>query len=144
MSSDQVVNPIQVKSLDHLVLRTQNLNAMLRFYCDVLGCPIERELPELGLTQLRAGEAIIDLVTVESELGKLGGKAPSQDGRNLDHFCLQIAAFDEAEMKLYLKSQHIEVNDFAERYGAQGFGRSVYIEDPEGNVVELKPRKVSE
>ncbi|MGR5236307.1 VOC family protein [Vibrio alfacsensis] len=134
-------NPIEVKALDHVVLRTNNFNAMLRFYRDVLGCPIERDLPDLGLTQLRAGTAIIDLVIVNSELGKLGGKSPSQDGRNLDHFCLQIAPFEEAKLLEYLRGHDVHVEAFAERYGAQGFGRSIYIEDPEGNVVELKAQK---
>lgn len=131
---------IVVQSIDHVVLRTTDLSAMLHFYQRVLGCPIERTLPDLGLTQLRAGESIIDLVVVDSELGQLGGKAPQQDGRNLDHFCLQVAAFDEQELVDYLNQYDIEVTEFAERYGAQGFGRSAYIEDPEGNVVELKPR----
>ena len=131
---------IVVQSIDHVVLRTTDLSAMLHFYQRVLGCPIERTLPDLGLTQLRAGESIIDLVVVDSELGQLGGKAPQQDGRNLDHFCLQIAAFDEQELVDYLKQYDSEVTEFAERYGAQGFGRAAYIEDPEGNVVELKPR----
>ncbi|WP_187993351.1 VOC family protein [Vibrio harveyi] len=134
-------NPIEVQALDHVVLRTDNLGAMLHFYRDILGCPIERELPDLGLTQLRAGMAIIDLVTVDSELGKLGGKSPSQNGRNLDHFCVQIAPFEEKELLSYLRQNNVHVAEFAERYGAQGFGRSVYLEDPEGNVVELKPQK---
>ncbi|MGB2147843.1 MAG: VOC family protein, partial [Vibrio toranzoniae] len=100
---------IEVKAIDHIVLRTSNREAMLYFYQQVLGCPIERELPDLGLTQLRAGESIIDLVVVDSELGKLGGKAPQQDGRNLDHFCLQIAAFDERELVNYLYKHDIQV-----------------------------------
>ncbi len=131
-------NPIEIRALDHIVLRTRNLDAMLHFYCDILGCPIERELAELGLTQLRAGSALIDLVTVESELGQLGGQPPQQNGRNIDHFCLQLAPFEENELIQYLHSHDIQTEDFAERYGAQGFGRSLYINDPEGNVVELK------
>lgn len=133
-------NPIQVKALDHIVLRTSNLDAMLHFYCSILGCPIERELADLGLTQLRAGGALIDLVTIDSELGKLGGKPPVQNGRNVDHFCLQLAPFEEHELLNYLHSHNIETEDFTKRYGAQGFGRSLYINDPEGNVVELKPQ----
>ncbi|MFM2589113.1 VOC family protein [Vibrio sp. TBV020] len=133
-------NPIRILAIDHIVLRTSNLKKMLAFYQDILACPIERELPELGLTQLRAGNALIDIVTVDSELGQLGGKAPQQNGRNVDHFCLQTAMFDEQQLRDYLHSHNIATNDFVERYGAQGFGRSVYIEDPEGNVVELKPQ----
>lgn len=134
-------NPIEIRALDHVVLRTRDLSSMLRFYQQILGCPIERELPELGLTQLRAGNSLIDIVTVESELGQLGGGNPKQDGRNLDHFCLQIAPFIEAELLRYLKKHNIQVAEFTERYGAQGFGRSIYLTDPEGNVVELKQQK---
>ncbi len=137
-------NPIEVKTLDHIVLRTRNLDAMLGFYRDILGCPIERELTELGLTQLRAGTALIDLVTVESELGELGGKPPEQNGRNVDHFCLQLAPFEESELIQYLHLHDIKTGDFAKRYGAQGFGRSIYINDPEGNVVELKPQQIND
>ncbi|MGP8308811.1 VOC family protein [Vibrio sp. YIC-376] len=137
-------NPIEVKALDHIVLRTSNLDAMLHFYRDILGCPVERELAELGLTQLRAGIALIDIVTVESELGRLGGKPPVQNGRNIDHFCLQLAPFEESELRQYLLSHDIKTEDFSKRYGAQGFGRSLYINDPEGNVVELKPQVKSE
>ena len=111
---------------------------MLHFYCDVLNCPVERELKELGLIQLRAGDSLIDIVPVDSELGKLGGKAPNQDGRNMDHVCLRIEKVGEAELLEFLREHGIRVEQFAERYGAQGHGRSLYIEDPEQNIVELK------
>lgn len=135
-------SPISVLALDHVVLRTTQLDAMLYFYQQILGCQLERELPDLGLTQLRAGSALIDIVTVDSELGKLGGEPPRQNGRNMDHFCLQVAPFDEQQLREYLNRHNIAVEDFAERYGAQGFGRSVYLTDPEGNVVEIKPSKL--
>lgn len=134
---------IEVKAIDHIVLRTSNLGAMLNFYCDVLNCSVERELEELGLVQLRAGSALIDIVPVDSELGRAGGRAPSQDGRNLDHFCLKIGLVTKAELVAYLSNNSVAVPEFSERYGAEGFGDSVYINDPEGNVVELKFEKVS-
>ncbi|EKO3399844.1 VOC family protein [Vibrio fluvialis] len=129
---------IKIHGLDHIVLRTTKLDQMLHFYQTILGCQLEREFPQ-GLTQLRAGNALIDIVTVDSELGQLGGKAPEQDGRNVDHFCLQITPVDEGELATFLDGHNIAHSDFAKRYGAQGFGRSVYLDDPEGNVVELKP-----
>ncbi|QXO16156.1 MULTISPECIES: VOC family protein [Vibrio] len=129
---------IEIQGLDHVVLRTTQLEQMLNFYRDVLGCPVERELPE-GLTQLRAGNALIDIVTVDSPLGKEGGKPPQQDGRNMDHFCLQITPRNEKELVAYLDNHGVQHSDFAKRYGAQGYGRSIYLHDPEGNVVELKP-----
>lgn len=130
---------IKVLGIDHVVIRTTDLAAMLEFYVEFLGCPVERELDEsVGLVQLRAGSALIDIVPVDSELGRLGGGAPSQDGRNVDHFCLLIAESSEEEILGTLRERGVAHSDFAERYGAEGFGRSVYIDDPEGNVVELK------
>jgi catechol 2,3-dioxygenase-like lactoylglutathione lyase family enzyme len=135
---------IEVAGIDHLVLRTTKLNQMLDFYIRVLGCRVERQSsPETGLTQLRAGFSLIDIVAVESRLGRLGGAAPAAEGNNLDHFCLQIKSIPEDELVKHLEGFGIEVGEFAERYGAQGLGRSIYIKDPEGNTVELRNRMAS-
>jgi catechol 2,3-dioxygenase-like lactoylglutathione lyase family enzyme len=129
----------EVAGIDHIVLRTTKLQAMLEFYSGILGCKIERETsPKTGLTQLRAGNALIDLVVVDSDLGKLGGAAPIKTGNNVDHFCLQLKPISEQDIKTYLVSNGVEVGEFDDRFGAQGFGKSVYIKDPEGTVVELK------
>lgn len=112
---------------------------MKAFYCDVLGCTIERTLSsEIGLTQLRAGQALIDLVDVESRLGQAGGAAPGSSGRNLDHLCLQLAAIERHELLNWLQQHGIAAGPFETRYGAAGFGPSVYIGDPEGNIIELR------
>lgn len=130
---------IRIKGLDHVVLRVRNLDAMTRFYCDVLGCRVERELaPDVGLLQLRAGNALIDLVPVDSELGRAGGAAPGREGHNLDHFCVQLETFDEAAIRDHLRQLGVACGDTENRYGAEGFGPSIYLEDPEGNTVELK------
>jgi catechol-2,3-dioxygenase len=132
---------LKVLGIDHIVLRTTKLDEMLKFYTEVLGCTIERETPkETGLTQLRAGEALIDLVTVNSKLGALGGGAPTKTERNVDHFCLQIKSMPEQDILNHLEKNAIEVGEFASRYGAQGLGNSIYIQDPEGNGVELRCR----
>ena len=132
---------LEVLAIDHIVLRTTKLDEMLEFYTGILNCVIERETSvETGLTQLRAGSALIDLVVVTSRLGALGGGAPTKTERNVDHFCLQIKSIPETDIIKHLEKSGIEVGDFTSRYGAQGFGNSVYIQDPEGNVVELKCR----
>jgi glyoxylase I family protein len=132
---------IEIHGLDHIVLRTSRMEEMLHFYRTILGCPVERELsPEFGLVQLRAGTALIDLVAVDSELGRAGGGPPAESGNNMDHFCLQLKPQPEEEISDYLASQGIEVGPFERRYGAQGFGNSIYLSDPEGNTVELRNR----
>ena len=126
-------------AIDHIVLRTGHYRELIDFYCKVIGCTLERETSaETGLTQLRAGNALIDIVDVNGKLGSKGGAAPSPAGNNLDHFCLQIEAFDEAELIAYLQSHGIETGEFEERNGAQGMGRSLYINDIDGNTLELR------
>ena len=130
---------IEVVGIDHIVLRTTKMAEMIYFYCQVLGCSIERKTSEeIGLIQLRAGNALIDLVSVDSKLGAIGGGAATKTENNLDHFCLQIKAMQSEEISDYLSRFAIEVEPFSRRYGAQGFGNSMYINDPEGNTVELK------
>lgn len=129
---------IAIRGLDHLVLRIKDLDAVLRFYCEALGCRVERRNDVLGLIQLRAGDSLIDLVPVEGELGRKGGAAPGSEGRNLEHFCLRIEPFDETAIREHLQPFGIVVGEVAIRYGAEGSGPSLYITDPEGNTVELK------
>ena len=112
---------------------------MINFYCEVLGCKIERQTPiDIGLTQLRAGSALIDLVDIDSDLGRIGGGPPSLNENNLDHFCLQLSHISMNCLKQHLENHHIKSGSYENRYGAQGFGPSLYIKDPEGNTVELK------
>ena len=130
---------IDIAGIDHVVLRTNKLDEMLIFYCEVLGCEVERETSyEMGITQLRAGNALIDLVRVDSKIGKLGGGPPSASENNMDHFCLQLKPISEQAIKSHLEAHNIVAGEFADRYGAQGTGRSIYIKDPQGNTVELR------
>jgi len=133
---------IKPVAIDHIVLRSARYRELIEFYCNVIGCTLERETTaEFGLTQLRAGNALIDIVDVNGKLGKTGGAAPGPTGNNLDHFCLQIEAFDEVELIAFLRSQGVDCGEFHERYGAQGMGRSLYISDSDGNTVELRATK---
>ena len=129
---------ICIRDIDHLVLRVVDVDAMLNFYCGVLGMREERRLDGLGLIQLRAGRSLLDLVPVDGELGRAGGAPPARGGRNLDHFCLRLDPFDETEIRAALRAAGIEPGDTKSRYGAEGDGPSIYVRDPDGNVVELK------
>jgi catechol 2,3-dioxygenase-like lactoylglutathione lyase family enzyme len=131
---------IQIRQIDHLVLRTAHVAKMVSFYQEVLGCRIERETaPETGLIQLRAGNALIDIVAVDSELGRAGGGPPGRTENNVDHFCLQIEPIAEDELQAWLESHGVTRGHLETRYGATGYGPSIYIQDPDGNTVELRP-----
>lgn len=124
-----MTTPLEIVGLDHVVLRVADLERSLRFYRDVLGCRIERRLETPVLVQLRAGLSLIDLTPARA------GSAPSA---SFDHIAIQLAGFDEAAIRTYLATHRIEAAATKERYGARGFGPSIYINDPDGLTVELK------
>ena len=129
---------IRVRGIDHVVLRVRDLDESLRFYTEVLDAREERRLESLGLVQLRAGGQLIDLVTLDGELGRAGGAPPVREGRNLDHLAVQLEAFDEAALRAWLSAHGVEPGEVGRRYGAGGYGPAMYVRDPDGNVVELK------
>jgi glyoxylase I family protein len=129
---------ISIRRLDHVVIRASDLDRSLRFYCEVLGCNEERRIEALGLVQLRCGESMLDLVDIAGPLGQAGGKGPGEGGRNVDHFALSLEEFDDARIRSFLEQHGVEAGEVAERYGAEGMGPSIYIRDPDDNVVELK------
>ncbi|MBP6876721.1 MAG: VOC family protein [Phenylobacterium sp.] len=133
-----MTHPIQTTGFDHIVLRVVDKDAMIAFYRDVLGCPVEWDRPEIGLTHIRAGGSLIDLVTVDGKLGQMGGAPPGPEARNLDHFALAIRPFDEAAIRAHLAAHGVAIIDEGQRFGAEGNGTSLYLHDPEGNTVELK------
>lgn len=119
-----------IRNLDHVVLRVADLERAIRFYTDVLGCREERRVESIKLVQLRAGESLIDLIHAE--------ETPPSGVGNMDHFALRIAPFDEPALRSHLEGHGVEVGEVVARYGAEGNGPSLYIEDPDGNTVELK------
>lgn len=123
--------PLKIRELDHVVLKCRDQPRMLDFYTRLLGLTEERRLERIGLIQLRAGASMIDLVPAPS--------ARAESGINVDHFCLGIEIADLNDAVRYLRANDVEVLDEPSmRYGARGMGLSIYLRDPEGNLVELK------
>ena len=123
--------PLKIAELDHVVLRCRDQKRSFEFYTALLGLKEERRIEQIGLIQLRAGNSMIDLVPAPED--------KTESGRNLDHFCLGVETPDFNSLIEYLRQKSVEIiGEPALRYGARGMGRSVYIRDPEGNVIELK------
>ena len=115
--------------LDHIVLRVRDQEAAQRFYIDVLGCTLDHVNARISLVQLRFGEQLIDL---------LPGR-PSAEG--LDHFCLSIRCSDLGAVRTALADRGVSLEgEVVERRGAYGTGPSLYLRDPDGYLIELKPR----
>jgi len=129
---------MEIVGLDHVVIRCADVERMLDFYCDALGCGLERSRSDLGLYHLRAGRSLIDLVSASGKLGREGGGPPDSNSRNMDHICLRIEPFDEQSLRNHFSGLGIELGQLHNNYGAEGDGPSFYLNDPEGNIVELK------
>lgn len=129
---------IRIREIDHVVIRARDQQRLVRFYCDVLGCSVERRQDEIGLVQLRAGRSLIDIISVDGKLGRIGGAAPGAEGHNVDHLCLRVEDFDVGALRAHLTAHGARIGDYGSRYGAEGEGPSLYLCDPEGNMLELK------
>jgi glyoxylase I family protein len=129
--------PFELDGLDHVVLLVRGMDCALRFYRDVVGCTVDRELPQYAMAQLRAGRSLIDLVDNSTEEGAWG-RPPVEGGRNMDHVCIATRGFGPEEMHAHLAAHDVEIVEEGVRYGATGDGYSVYFNDPFGNQIELK------
>ena len=117
---------LTIRGIDHVVLRVRDIERMRKFYCDVLGAQHVAYRPEFGMSHLRVGAALIDLVKGEPT------------GCNMDHLCLRVEPFDQQAIVAHLRKHGVQVGDIKNRFGAEGNGVSIYLTDPEGNAVELK------
>jgi catechol 2,3-dioxygenase-like lactoylglutathione lyase family enzyme len=134
-----MARPFAVQRIDHDVLRVGDLDRSEAFYRELLGCEVARRRDDHGLRHMRAGASMIDLVSVDGKLGSRGGAAPGADARNVDHLCLRIEPFDEAAILDHLAAHGIAPHAPAsENFGAEGEGPSLYLDDPDGNTLELK------
>lgn len=138
MSTRKRSQPLRILGVDHAVLRVRDVDGAIRFYRDVLGCALEWRRDDLGLIHMRAGSALIDLVDVNGPLGRAGGTAPGVEGRNMDHLALRLAEFNARKLRAHFAAHGVAMGPVKRRYGAGGEGPSTYIQDPEGNGIELK------
>jgi glyoxylase I family protein len=121
--------------LDHVVLRVRDQAVTQAFYCDVLGCTVDRVNPRVSLVHLRFGDQFIDILPLDPAAPAEGTRA------RMDHFCLSIRCDDLPALAADLRARGARLEgDVVRRYGAYGEGPSLYLRDPDDYVVELKPR----
>ncbi len=131
-------NPINITHIDHVVIRVNNLEDMIAFYRNVLGCKLERGPGDGRMAQLRAGQSLIDLVDSNGPIGRRGGDTVDHTAPNMDHVCFQVDPWDAEAVQEQLRHHNVDFGEVGDRYGATGIGPSIYLQDPEGNTVELK------
>jgi len=130
---------VKIREMDHIVLRVRDVEKSLHFYTEVLGLQPER------IAQFKAGEVrfpsvrlnddtIIDLFP-SPDMEPLARTAP----RNQDHFCMVIEPTNMDQLKREFQAMGIEIQAGpGPRWGAHGNGTSLYVYDPDDNVVELR------
>ncbi len=129
------MTPFTPLGLDHVVLRVRDQAAAQRFYTEVLGATVDHVNARIQLVQLRFGEHLIDLLPAEAAAGPAGGRG------GLDHVCLSIRCDDLGVVRRELASRGVTLEgDVVDRRGAWGTGPSLYLRDPDGYLIELKPR----
>ena len=120
--------------LDHVVLRVGDQEKSTRFYVDVLGCTVDHVNERISLVHLRFGEHYIDLLPATAQ-------APAATAGGVDHVCLSIRCDDLTKAAEELRRRGVTLDgDIVQRRGAYGTGPSLYLRDPDGYVIELKPR----
>jgi catechol 2,3-dioxygenase-like lactoylglutathione lyase family enzyme len=124
---------VRVIGLDHIVLNVADVERSLEWYCTVLG------LDGVRVDQWRRGEVLFPSVRIDATtiIDLLAGE---RTGANVDHVCLVI---EPTDLEALVASDGFEVvGGPALLFGARGEGRSVYVHDPDGNVVELRQYEV--
>jgi glyoxylase I family protein len=128
--------PIQPSGIDHVVLLVGDLQRATDFYTKVLGCTVDNDIPQFAMRQLRAGNALIDLVDIGSPEGAWA-RPEVAGGRNVDHVALALRPADPEAVRRHLTENGIEIVEEGDRVGALGDTLSFYVRDPSGNQIEL-------
>ena len=130
--------PYQIIGIDHVVIRALQADVLIAFYRDAIGCEVIWDRPDIGLTHLKSGNAIIDIMSMNGPMGKEGVCRKDAYGRNMDHLCISISPFNFESLQQHFSGLGVTIQHPVERFGAAGLSFSVYLQDPEGNGIELK------
>lgn len=137
-TSTQTQALVKITEMDHIVLRVKDVEESLRFYTQVLGMPAER------VEQWRAGEirfpsARINADTIIDFFGS-DQEPIAKDGiKNQDHYCMVIEKTDMEALKAKFEAMGVGIQAGpGKRWGSHGDGISLYVYDPDDNVVELR------
>ena len=128
--------PFRLSGIDHVVLLVDKMDRATEFYTAVLGCTVENDLPEYAMWQLRAGDALIDLVDIASPAGEWA-RPEGAGGRNVDHVALALGPADPNAVRRHLADKGVAIVEEGDNIGALGKSLSLYVRDPAGNQIEL-------
>ena len=130
----------KINAMDHIVLNVPDINRSLAFYVDVLGLEPERLEPfrrgEVPFPSVRVStDTVIDLFPIKP--GEALGGGPGL--QSLNHFTMVVDAADFEAFQKHLAERSVTIEEGpGRRWGAHGYGQSVYFRDPDGNRIEVR------
>ncbi len=129
---------VKITELDHIVLRNKDVEVSLRFYTEVLGLKAER-VEKWRAGEIRFPSARLNADTIIDFFGSDQEPIAKDGDKNQDHFCMVIEPTDMEELKAKFEAMGVEIQAGpGKRWGSHGDGISLYIYDPDDNVVELR------
>ena len=129
---------VKITEMDHIVLRNKDVEESLRFYTEVLGLEAER-VDKWRAGEIRFPSARINADTIIDFFGSDQEPIGKEGIKNQDHFCMVIEPIDMEELKVKFEAMGVAIQAGpGKRWGSHGDGISLYIYDPDDNVVELR------
>ena len=129
---------VKITQMDHIVLRNKDVEKSLRFYTEVLGLQAER-VDRWRAGEIRFPSARINADTIIDFFGSDQESIGKEGIKNQDHFCMVIEPTDMEALKNKFVEMGVAIQAGpGKRWGSHGEGISLYIYDPDDNVVELR------
>ena len=129
---------VKITEMDHIVLRNKDVEVSLRFYTEVLGLQAER-VDKWRAGEIRFPSARINADTLIDFFGSDQEPIDRDGVKNQDHFCMVIEPTDMEELNKKFIAMGVGIQAGpGKRWGSHGDGISLYIYDPDDNVVELR------
>src|SRR5256885_16976617 len=118
---------MKVVGLDHVVVNSADVERSLAWYSDTLG------LEAMNVDEWRRGDVFFPSVRLNA-MTIIDIFPAERTGENVNHFCLAVEDADlDALAEQFTDGRRVDGN-----FGAQGYGASLYVSDPDGNTIELK------
>lgn len=122
---------VRVTGIDHLVLNCADVDASLAWYTDRLG------LEGVRVAEWRSGAAPFPSVRID-DASIIDLLDAPRSGVNVDHVCLVIEPTDLGALADSGDFDIVGDGPVSGLFGARGVATSLYVRDPDGNVVELR------
>jgi catechol-2,3-dioxygenase len=124
-----------VCGLGEIALRVNDLDAMQKFYEEVIGLPLMTRVPNCAFFRIAEGcGGHTQVLALFDRSDSPGYRVPDATTSTIDHIAFEIplAELDHEKKRLEALGLQVETAEHAWVHW-----RSLYVTDPEGNQVEL-------